>query len=70
MSTDFITTADFAKRAHMANSTVRKLMSDGVIPSVKIGGRRRIPEAYLERLLRESARGTDDDAWIDEALAQ
>ena len=71
MSSDFITTEEFCARTSMANSTVRKKIRTGVIPSVKIGGRRRIPTAYLDQLLAEAyGHRTDADAWIDEALAQ
>ncbi|WP_419773382.1 helix-turn-helix domain-containing protein [Gordonia alkanivorans] len=54
MSERFITTAEFCKLTHMADSTVRQGIRTGSIPSVKIGGRRRIPVSYLDQLANEA----------------
>ena len=47
----YLRAGDIARLTGMSLRTVRRWISDGAIPSVKLGGARLVAEAKLERLL-------------------
>jgi excisionase family DNA binding protein len=45
-----LTVREFAARANVSESLVRRAIADGSIPSFKLGGARRIPARFLVEL--------------------
>jgi excisionase family DNA binding protein len=46
----FLTVRELANATHLSESTIWRHIGTGQISSVKIGGARRVPLAYLEQL--------------------
>jgi excisionase family DNA binding protein len=60
----YLRAGDIARLTGMSLRTVRRWISDGAIPSVKLGGARLVAEAELERLLSPRTtcqKDTNDD---------
>jgi excisionase family DNA binding protein len=47
--------ADVASALRLTRPTIYKMMRDGVLPSVKLGGNRLIPTKFLTDLLSQAA---------------
>jgi excisionase family DNA binding protein len=46
-STVFLTVREIADATHLSESTIWRLLANKNIPSVKIGGSRRVPKSWL-----------------------
>ena len=52
MATKWLTPAEAARRLRVSESTVWRFLRREQLPSVKVGGRRRIPATAIGRLVR------------------
>lgn len=58
----FLSAAEIAEICSVSVRTVRRWIRDGVLPSLKLGGARRVAEADLRKLLFPDAEPqTDED---------
>lgn len=56
MATRWLSPADAAKQLAVSESTVWRLLRHETLPSVKVGGRRRVAASALGRVVRSSRR--------------
>lgn len=58
-----VTTHEVARRLGVSRSTVYRLMETGELPSVRVGGSRRLSSRVIDQYIEAAERGYDRGRW-------